>query len=91
MPRNDTSEVPVTLQIGKFGITDSVLAEMDSQLERNGEIKVRMLRSAPEVKKVKEAMARVAERLDAQLASSRGHTALFKRKQGRRVFPSEKV
>jgi RNA-binding protein len=85
-----SSEMRSTLQIGKNGFTDAVLDEIDDQLERTGAVKVNMLRSAPEAKAFKAAVAEAAVKLKATLIGVRGRTAVFKRAKGRKARPEKK-
>lgn len=85
-----SSEMRSTLQIGKNGITEAILDEIDDQLERTGAVKLNMLRSAPEAGDFKAAMTAVAEALKATLVGSVGRTVVLQRPKGRKVRPEKK-
>ena len=84
------SEMRSSLQIGKNGITESVLDEIDERLKHTGIMKINMLRSAPEAKDFKAAVTEAAEKLQATLIGVRGRTAVFKRHKGKKVRPEKK-
>ena len=92
MPKDDVkaSEMRSNLQIGKNGISASVLDEIDEQLRLTGVVKINMLRSAPEAKDFKEAITEAAKKLEADLIGVRGRTAVFKRHKGKKVRPEKK-
>jgi RNA-binding protein len=85
-----SSEMRSSLQIGKNGITESVLDEIDEQLKNTGIVKINMLRSAPEAKAFKAAVTEAADKLQATLIGVRGRTAVFKRHKGKSVRPEKK-
>jgi RNA-binding protein len=85
-----SSEMRSSLQIGKNGITESVLDEIDEQLKNTGIVKINMLRSAPEAKTFKAAVTEAADKLQAALIGVRGRTAVFKRHKGKSVRPEKK-
>jgi len=79
-----------TLQVGKSGLSDGVVHEMDAQLEREGILKLRLLRSAPEIGRMKDAIREAALKLKAEVVDIRGHTATLRRKPGMKVLRPEK-
>lgn len=71
--------IPVAFQIGKSGVTDGVVKELQTWLAREPLVKVKMLKSAVEGEDP-EAMARdLAARAKVRFIEVRGHTALFHR------------
>lgn len=78
--------IDATVHVGKEGLTDGVVAELDSQLRRHHLVKVRIQRSAVGGDRtVKDAQAEdIAQRLGAELVERRGHTVLLYRKRAPR-------
>ncbi|MBN2015125.1 MAG: YhbY family RNA-binding protein [Candidatus Altiarchaeota archaeon] len=70
-----------TLQIGKNGVTESMLEEIKTQLKKNKTIKVRILRSAKAGKSSREIAGEVAAHVDALLVDVRGNTFILKKGQ----------
>ncbi|MDG6224751.1 MAG: YhbY family RNA-binding protein [Candidatus Thermoplasmatota archaeon] len=79
-------DVPLTIQVGKGGITDGILKEIDDQLQKKGVVKLKMLRSAPEAGDFRNNMERISADLKADLVFSRGRAAVIRRPVGRKVF-----
>lgn len=75
-----------TVQIGKGGLTDGVVDELDAQLKRHHLVKVRIQRGAiGDDRQAKDLQAQeLAERLGAELVERRGHTVLIYRRKARR-------
>ncbi len=73
----NTGEIPVTLHVGKNGITDSLIEELREQIRTKRIVKVKMLRSSGERKEVAEELA---EKTGAELVEVRGLTVVLKRK-----------
>lgn len=69
----------VAFQIGKNGVTEGVVAELRSWLEREPLVKVKLLKSSREEADAKSVAQDLAERAGAVLVEVRGHTALFYR------------
>lgn len=75
----------VSFQVGKSGVTDGVVKELVTWLEREPLVKVRLLKSATGEADTQSVAADLAARAEAVLVEVRGHTALFyKAKRGRR-------
>ena len=71
-----------TVRIGKGGVTQQLLDEIDRQLEKNEVVKVKILKSALAERKAKEIASKVAEKTEASLVEVRGHTfILYRRKK----------
>lgn len=83
--RAEGQRIGPTVQVGKGGLDEGVLAELDSQLRRNHLVKVRIQRGAAGGERaVEEEMARsLAERLGAELVERRGHTVLVYRRSAK--------
>lgn len=71
-------DLDATLRVGKGGI-DSVVDELDSQLESSDLVKVKFLRSARGGTTSEALAEQLAERTDAEVVQTRGHTAVFQR------------
>ena len=75
--------------IGKKGVTEAVLREIDRRLELQGVVKVRMLKTAIEAEKGEDRRSlasRIAESLSARLIGVRGRTFVLYRRPGTRKF-----
>lgn len=73
----NTGAIPVTLHVGKNGITYSLIEELREQIRTKRVVKVKMLRSSGGRKEV---AAELAERTGAELVEVRGLTVILKRK-----------
>ncbi|MDH5481871.1 MAG: YhbY family RNA-binding protein [Candidatus Bathyarchaeota archaeon] len=71
-----------TILIGKIGVSQELLKEIERQLEKKKTVKIKILKSALERDKAKEIASRIAEQTDALLVEVRGHTfMLYKRRK----------
>ncbi|AXR78466.1 YhbY family RNA-binding protein [Natrarchaeobaculum sulfurireducens] len=71
-------DLDVTVWVGKSGI-DAVVDELDDQLANEDLVKVKFLRAARAGSSTDEKAADLADRVDAELIETRGHTAVFYR------------
>jgi RNA-binding protein len=71
-------ELDATLRVGKHGV-ESVADELDTQLQENQLVKVKFLRAARGGTTSEELAEDLAERVNADVAQVRGHTAVFER------------
>lgn len=78
--REPSSEKP-TIWIGKKGISQETLAEIDRQLERAETIKVKILKSALTDDNAKTIARKVAKQTKSTLIEIRGHTIILYRKR----------
>ncbi len=74
----------VTINVGKRGINDGLIREINAMLEKYGIVKVRMLRNFRmmgelEGKDKKQLAREIAERVDGKLVDFRGFVLTFKR------------
>ena len=76
--RKEAHDLDVTVWVGKRGI-DSVVDELADQLDDRKLVKVKFLRAARGGTTTDELAAELAERTDAALFETRGHTAVFTR------------
>ncbi|WP_053948430.1 YhbY family RNA-binding protein [Halolamina sediminis] len=74
--RKQAHELDVTVWVGKKGI-DAVVDELDDQLNNEELVKAKFLRSARGTDDTEELAAALAERVDAEVIDTRGHTAVF--------------
>jgi RNA-binding protein len=83
--RAEGQRIGPTVQIGKGGLDEGVLAELDAQLRRNHLVKVRIQRGAAGGDRdVEEELGTsLAERLGAELVERRGHTVLVYRRSAK--------
>jgi len=80
--RAEGQRLEATVHVGKDGVDEGLLAEMDSQLKRNHLVKVRIQRGAAGGDRDGEQdLAEVlVTALSAELVERRGHTALIYRR-----------
>ena len=71
-------DLEVTLWVGKNGL-DPVVDELDDQLSNEELVKVKFLRAARGGTTTADLAADLAERVDADLVETRGHTAVLAR------------
>lgn len=76
--RQRIHELDVTVWVGKKGI-DAVVGELDDQLGNREFVKVKFHRSALGGTTTEEIANELAERVDATLVRTRGHTAVYER------------
>jgi RNA-binding protein len=72
-----TWQEPAMMQVGKAGVTDSVVAEARRLIKKHKYIKVRILRSAIGESNKLELMKLLCERSGATFAGVRGNTAVI--------------
>lgn len=65
------------IQVGKSGVTDSLIEEIKSQLGKGKKVRVRMLRSARGDRDRKEIADEVAGKTGARLVQVRGNTFIL--------------
>ncbi|QLG47339.1 YhbY family RNA-binding protein [Natrinema halophilum] len=76
--KQDAHDLDVTVWVGKSGI-DSVVDELDDQLSSRDLVKVKFLRAARAGSSTDEKAADLADRVNAELIETRGHTAVIYR------------
>lgn len=74
-----------TVLIGKNGISNEVLAEIDGQLERTEMMKVKILKTALKRNNTRSIVNRIAEQTESILVGVKGHTFLLYRKKEKKV------
>lgn len=73
----DAQKLPVTVTVGKNGITDATLEELERHLKKEKLVKVRLLKSATYEQGMQEQAEALAERSGATLIDVRGGTACY--------------
>lgn len=76
--RERIHNLDVTLWVGKNGI-DAVVEELDDQLAEREFVKVKFHRSARAGTDVETLATKLADRTDASVVETRGHTAVLER------------
>lgn len=71
-------DLDVTVWVGKSGV-DAVVDELNDQLDDRDLVKVKFLRAARAGSSTAEKAADLADRVDADLVETRGHTAVLYR------------
>lgn len=79
----------VAFQIGKSGLTDGVVKELQARLAQEPLVKVKLLKSAREDGDVAALARELAERARVVLVETRGHTALYYRKPRHKRGPND--
>lgn len=74
--REEAHDVDVTVWVGKSGI-ESVVDELDDQLDNRRLVKVKFLRSARAGTSTQELAEELAEMVNAELVETRGNTAVL--------------
>ncbi|KPN31680.1 putative RNA-binding protein, YhbY family [Halolamina pelagica] len=74
--RKQAHDLDVTVWVGKSGI-DAVVDELADQLDDRELVKIKFLRSARGTDDTEELAAELAERVDAEVIETRGHTAVL--------------
>ncbi|WP_299234528.1 YhbY family RNA-binding protein [Natronomonas sp.] len=77
-PKSRVHDTEVTVWVGKSGI-DPVTDELSEQLSDRGVVKVKFLRAARAGTTTEDLASDLAERVDADLVDTRGHTAVYQR------------
>lgn len=75
---------PAIMQVGKAGVSDSIVEEARRLLKKHKYIKVRILRSAIGETSKLELMKLLCERVGATFAGARGNTAVMYKTRGSR-------
>ena len=74
--RKQAHDLDVTVWVGKNGI-DAVVDELSDQLDNEKLVKAKFLRSARGTDDTEALAAELADRVDAEVVDTRGHTAVF--------------
>jgi RNA-binding protein len=71
-------ELDATVRVGKNGV-DAVVDELNDQLADSDLVKVKFLRAARGGTSTEELAAELADRVNADVVETRGHTGVFQR------------
>lgn len=77
--KSEANQINPILNIGKNGVTDTVIEELNKQLKANRLVKVRILKSAEEGKDVKVIAEEIAAATRSTLIEVRGRTVVLYR------------
>ncbi|WP_436347709.1 YhbY family RNA-binding protein [Natronorubrum sp. FCH18a] len=76
--KQEAHDLDVTVWVGKSGL-ESVVDELDDQLSNEKLVKVKFLRAARAGSSTEEKATDLADRVNAELIDTRGHTAVVHR------------
>ena len=71
------ASLPVTIRIGKSGLTDAVVVELEGQLSSRHLVKAKVNRGLFSREDLKQAWNYLAEQTSSQLVFARGNVAVF--------------
>jgi RNA-binding protein len=77
--RGKAQDLSAHLKVGKSGLSEGFIEELESALARDDLVKMRMLRSARAGESVDEMAEELADRTDSHLVEIRGHTVVLYR------------
>ena len=77
--RTEATKIKPILNIGKNGITDSVMEEIKKQVKANRLIKIKMLKTSAEGEDIKSSAEKLAEATKTTLIDVRGSTVVLYR------------
>ncbi|MHC1756012.1 MAG: YhbY family RNA-binding protein [Methanosarcina sp.] len=77
--KSDASKISPILNIGKNGVTETLIEELNKKLKANRLVKVRVLKSAEEGKDLKTIADELAEATRSTLIDVRGRTVVLYR------------
>lgn len=77
--KSDASKISPILNIGKNGITDTLIEELNKQIKANRLVKVKVLKSAEEGKDLKTIADELAEATRSTVIDIRGRTVALYR------------
>ena len=70
-------DLPVTIRIGKAGVTENLIEEIDSQIAKKSVIKIKVNRGIFEREGLKNLWALLAEKSNSVLVFARGNVAVL--------------
>jgi RNA-binding protein len=77
--KSEANQISPILNIGKNGVTDTLIEELNKQIKANRLVKVRVLKSAEEGKDVKTIAEEIADATRSTLIEVRGRTVVLYR------------
>jgi RNA-binding protein len=72
-----------TIWIGKGGVSQELLKEIEKQLDKKEMVKIKILKTALEGNEAKQIASRIVEQTEASLVEVRGHTFMLYRRRKR--------
>ena len=86
--KREMSAEKATIWIGKNGVEQQIIGEIDKQLDKNKMVKIKILKSALENEKVEHIVSKTQRETASTLIEVRGHTfTLYKRRKGKTAPP----
>ena len=83
--KRELSDKEPTIWIGKNGVSQEVLAEIDRQLEKTEMVKAKILKTAFGETNAKTIATKIAQQTESVLVEVRGHTFMLYRKKKRKT------
>ena len=77
--KSEANQISPILNIGKNGVTDTLIEELNKQIKANRLVKVKVLKSAEEGKEVKAIAEEIADATKSTLIEVRGRTVVLYR------------
>jgi RNA-binding protein len=77
--KNEATKIKPIINIGKNGITDSVVEEIKKQVKANRLVKIKMLKTSTEGEDIKTSAEKLAEATKTTLIDVRGSTVVIYR------------
>ncbi|WP_321429327.1 YhbY family RNA-binding protein [uncultured Methanolobus sp.] len=77
--KNEATKIKPIINVGKNGITDSVVEEIKKQVKANRLVKIKMLRTSAEGEDIKTSAEKLAEATKTTLIDVRGSTVVLYR------------
>jgi RNA-binding protein len=77
--KSEANQISPILNIGKNGVTDTLIEELNKQIKANRLVKVRILKSAEEGKDLKAISEEIADATRSTLIEIRGRTVVLYR------------
>jgi len=70
-------EFQVSIRIGKSGVTDTLISEIDTQLQKRSLVKIKLNRGLFERKAISEVWAQLAEQTNSVVVLARGNVGVL--------------
>ncbi|MBP1907998.1 YhbY family RNA-binding protein [Methanolobus bombayensis] len=77
--KKEGTKIKPIINVGKNGITDSVIEELKKQVKANRLVKIKMLRTSSEAEDIKTSAAKLAEATNTTLIDVKGSTVVLYR------------
>jgi RNA-binding protein len=77
--KNEATKIKPIINVGKNGITDSVVEEIKKQVKANRLVKIKMLKTSAEGEDIKTSAEKLAEATKTTLVDVRGSTVVLYR------------